>query len=734
MSLNDNQSLMTNKEARLQISEMQQQMSQLSGYVASLQSQISSIPVSTTPLPNPSGAVNQLRNGSHSHSVYTWTGTGVGTDAAYEDAWWYSHPIASGQAMHENTTNSNATLVLGAVNAALDRITITGHQLFTGLACTFTGSMPAPLVAGTVYYIIALSPNIIQVAATEADAIAGVPIDLTTTTTGGNLVYNFALKNSTSTTYALTMSDWDWTTGTARFEGATDVSCPLPGNNIEPGYTYYAVGSFVKVNQYIACDRSVRLFAGLYAHSTALAGWDWVYGDNTVTATVIPGTPYTGGVSTDYLVHTVTNRDFTVNSSVVTVANGPTVTDFNNGARVLLSWAKVLNFGVNSYNVYRNTGGTYVNLFNVVHGTTYIDNNSVLAAAAGYPSADYSKLIAYTSTSAGIVDALPHQGDPLDPQWAVIPFAIKVPQNFNMGDVVIADRFWLRMGFLGVTGNFDLRMADGSITSGSPTVTTTSSGQFTAAMVGLTVDIRAIKDDSVIYTSTISGYTDANTITTAANAPTTQSPVYVYIYHAAPDHPIQMDIDHLGLVPGASYAPFSEDLTRTLPPPVVPNGTTQGGNPGGQPPGTPDGTPVCLWLEEQVTMHDGTQKRIGDLAYGDKLADGFGGWNTVHEIQDGVSDIWLVVTENGAELVASPTKQVYTSTTTKKRLSAIHIGDIILTSDGVSSIGSPVIAKNPLKDRAIVRQIGLLPKHSFLAGSKDVRVIVDNRKPVIEIL
>lgn len=718
------------KNQALLTSELQAYMGYVNEQLAALQSQVNAIPTNSTPTQNPSAAVNQIRNGNHSHSVYTWEQAGGGTDAVYQDAWWYSHPIVDGQAMFKNNTYSgNASLTLGVVSG--DNITITAHGLITGTACKVTGSIPAPLALATVYYVIVIDANTIQMASSWANAIAETQITLTDTVTGGSLRYNYALQNESSTVYSPTFSDWDWDTGSARFQGATDISCFLPGNNVEPGYTYYAVGSFVRLNQYIACDPSVRLFAGLYANSNALAGWDWVYGTFEISLDIVvpSGYTYVGGETYTYQIHTVTNREFTVNSSVKTTTDGPTLADFNAGCRVVLTWNKVLNFGVNSYNIYR-TGGTpaaNVRLYNVVNGTTYIDNNSFQETGT-IPAADYDKLIAYTSTSAGIVATLPYQGDPLNPMWAVIPFAIKVPQNFDMSDAVIDDGFWLRFGFLNVTGNLDIDVDDGIIDE-TTTLRTASSGQFTADQIGCTVDIY-IADDA-IQSTTITAYTNANEVTIADAAVETDTNKRIYIHEGAPSHAISVDLQHLGFVSGAAYAPNSEDISPDRgTPAVTPNGTTQGGNGGGQPPNTPDGVPVCLFHEESVTMWDGTRKQAHELQLGDKLADGFGGWNTVAELQDGVSDVWLLTLSNGAEILATPTKQIYVGDGHKKPLSVLQKNDIVLTGAfGVKPEQTTVLSKEKIMKRALVKQIGLVPKHSFLAGGREQQVLVDNRKP-----
>ena len=725
--------LMTDAEGRLLVSELQTMFGELEGQLVGLQSQVNNIPVNTTPTQNPSGAANQVWNGDYSHSVNSWADGVAVDDSRYECMAWYSHPIVDAQPMFKNNTlTGNATLTFTDtdVSTANDRITIALHGLITGTAVKFTSSSPpAPLVTNTVYYIIKFDDNRLRLATTWANAIANTYIDLTTT--GGavtdTFAYNYTLKEDTATLYSETFGDWDWPTGSARFQGATDISTYFPGNNIQPGYTYVMVGSFVKLNQYITCDQEIRLFAGLYANSTAL-GWTWVYGDFEISYEII-GTVTGAGTSRDYLINVQTNRDFTINSTVLTIANAPTDADFGSGTRVILTWKKVLNFGVNSYNVYRKTGATYVNLFNVVNGTTYIDNNAFQASAVGYPTADYDKLIAYTSTNSNIVANLPYQGDPLNPNWSPIPFSLKVPQNFDMGDVIIADAFWLRMGFLGAPDRLDLDLPDGIITDTDTTLQTASSGQFTADQVGCTIDVY-IADD-VVLTTTIASYTNANEVEMADPAPDTNTDRRIYIHEGAPYHCISVDLTHVGFVPGATFAYNAEDISpdRGIPP-VTPNGTTQGGNPGGQPPNTGDGTPVCLWIDELVTLYSGERIPINQLNLGDKLDNGYGGYNIVVEIKDGSSEVWLLVTENGAELLASPTKQVYIDKGVKKVLSRIKKGDKVLTNLGLSKV---LVNQRAMK-KQIVRQIGLTPTDTFLAGSKQVVVMVSNNKPIDPII
>lgn len=99
-------------------------------------------------------------------------------------AWGGSNDIGSA------VTSSSTTI--SSVDTATDRITLaSGTVFYTGipLELTTTGTLPAPLVAGTVYYAVKISANVITLYPTAADAIAGTNIiNLTTGGTGTNTV------------------------------------------------------------------------------------------------------------------------------------------------------------------------------------------------------------------------------------------------------------------------------------------------------------------------------------------------------------------------------------------------------------------------------------------------------------------------------------------------------------------------------------------------------------------
>jgi hypothetical protein len=75
----------------------------------------------------------------------------------------------------------------GDVDILTDEITITGHGQKTGQKVVFSSSvtLPEPLVAGTIYYIIYVDDNTIQLALTAEDSLSASNIDITSAAFGG---------------------------------------------------------------------------------------------------------------------------------------------------------------------------------------------------------------------------------------------------------------------------------------------------------------------------------------------------------------------------------------------------------------------------------------------------------------------------------------------------------------------------------------------------------------------
>ncbi len=510
----------------------------------------------------------------------------------------------------------------------------------------------------------------------------------------------------------------------------------MPGNNIQPGYTYYGVFNIVKLNQYIACPSSERIWCGLYAEQDG--AWTWIEGDFDIDYEVLTGDGVLGATNRNYRIVATTDRGFSIRSNVLNVASAPSDTNFGDGWRVYLSWKNVLRYGVQTYDIYRETGGTYVLLQRITTGlTSTLDNGSIADTAGGWPSADFDALVAYTATIPDVIDSLPYSGDPLNPQWATIPFTLKVPQTYDMSLTDLTKSQWLRWGFADLPTNLDLRLTDGSITDADPEVTS-ASAQFTDGtggtvdMVGLTMDIYYSSD--AIYSTTITAVNSSTSVDVTPAPDITETDRVLYIHEGAPAHSIFCDLSHLSHHLGAAYAPNAADIDGTHGiPPVAPNGTTQGGNGTGQTGGGIDGQPVCLYEEEEVVTRDGVVLAT-NLRKGMALDSGFGTWNVIEEVILGVSDVWYIETENGCTLKCTDTKQIFVNKRSKKPLGKLQKGDKILTKVNGVIQPSPITLKALMAKKQIVVQIGLKPNDKFLSGGGAGRIVVSNNKPVLIIV
>lgn len=686
-------------------------------------------------------AVNQIFNGEFTHSVGSWGNSATADNRRYECEHWFSHPVIDGQPMYPNTTTSgNASKIFTDtdVNTGSDVITITGHGFLTGTGILLTSSSPpAPLVTNTVYYVITLTVNTIQLATTYANAIAGTPINLTTA--GGAvtdfLLFNYTLKTPQHTLYSPLFSDWSWTNpsaGCARFQGDKSIDALIPGTNIQPGYTYYAAFNIVKLNQYVTQlgASAERLWAGLYAKSPT---WDWIGGDFEIDYEIV-GTAPSGTTSRDYYIYVQTDRGFTVGSTVLTVANAPNDASFAAGSRVYLSWKNVLRYGVQIYNVYRKTGATYVLLQTITTGqTNTLDNNGVFATAAGFPPADFDRLVAYSASIADLLDFIPYSGDPLSPRWGTFPLALKVPQNYDMTQTDLTAYQWLRWGWDGIPGNLDLLIPDGGVIANGDTTLSMSASQFSVDQIGCDVEIR---QGDLAFASTIASFTTANEVELADPSNIEATDAAIIIYAGAPAHSIFIDLAHLDYIQGAAYAPNAADTNGTHgPPPVAPNGTTQGGGGGGGIGIGGDGGILCLFDEEMIVTSEGEMLAQDVVeAYQSKkkvkLDNGEGGFNNVARATFGISDVWYLETEEGIGLRATLAKQLFTPKG-KRTIKSLNKGDIVYTMLDGKKRESVIFIKTLLQKKQRVVLLSLEPTDSFLAGTNGY-FVVSNNKPVFD--
>ena len=514
------------RQIQTQLSDILQQLQEQADAIVQintnpllLNQQSPSLPPASAPQ-----AVNYLRNGSFSYNVTAWLNNGSTDNQLYECFAWYSHPNLPNQILYLNTapigSSLSKTFASGDVNVGANTITITAHGFITGQGVQFSSSTgPSPLVDGTAYFVIVIDANTIKLAATYANALANTPIVLLTAGTAGTktLYYEYSLKSSANTLFDPAFSIWNLTgseAGTASINQGFTLDAPIPGPDAiaQPSYTCYGVINLAKASIYVTAPTAARLGGGLYAKQNGT--WDYLNAAYTITDTV--RAPVTSPTSRDYLVHIKTNRGFTVNTSTLTVASAPSDTDFGNGAGVVLNWQKALNYGVTNYFVYRKTGSTYVLLTNITNGTTsYIDNNTQMPdVVTAFPTADFTGLFTYSNTIPGVLTNLATAG--VSPQWDSIPFALLVPNGYNVGLTDLSLKQWMRWNISGLNNNvWDITVTDVYVDDDAITLHS-ASAQFVSTMVGLTI---TLANGTTTYTGTVATYASATQITVTPAVP-----------------------------------------------------------------------------------------------------------------------------------------------------------------------------------------------------------------------
>lgn len=130
--------------------------------------------------------------------------------------------------------------VTGVVDIAANTITIPGHAFATGAKGQFTttGVLPTGLSAVTDYYLIVVDADTLKVASSAANALAGTPIDITTTGTGTQTFTPTALAGGTATLQkSVDGSNW-FAEGSAQNITASTV---LYFEKVDPSGKYYRI-------------------------------------------------------------------------------------------------------------------------------------------------------------------------------------------------------------------------------------------------------------------------------------------------------------------------------------------------------------------------------------------------------------------------------------------------------------------------------------------------------------
>jgi hypothetical protein len=716
----------------LNISDIYNELAKQKSEIDVLQSSVISIATAAPMIPLPQSS-NLIRNGTYSHSAGSWANSATADDRRYEAKYWFSHPDKANIAMQLDdysnfgSSGTSVSFASGDVSTGADTVTITGHGFYTGEAVkTTAAAQPTGLSSSTLYWLIRVDANTVKFATSYANANAGTAVDITAAASGA-FYTAFPLKYSSHTAYNPRACVWGSTKGIAKLNQGHTLDAQLFNFPAQPGFTVYAVLLMARANQYVHAPSTARITCGLYAKESTT--WQYLQSSFTPTASVV-GTVATP-TSRDYRIHIRTDRGFTIQSSTLTVASAPSDTDFTNGARVILSWASPLKYGVAYADVYRKTGGTYVLLESIATGlTTYIDNNSIKASAGGYPSTDYSNLIAYSASQDNTLSTLAI--DAVDPSWDTLPFALQVPSGYNLGLADGTSFQYVRWGITGLdsSNRFNVRVTDG-VTDGTTTVTSAAAQFQTSGWNGKTITLT--NTSGTVHTTTIASVASTTSLTLSVACPFTATSVEVIITGGGGDGDILVDLARLSYGENAIFSFNAEDLSSSRGVPVVfPNGSTTGGTgTGSNTGGGGDGIPYCVWEEEWVWTVKG-RKHALEVQKDDWFISPKGTLNRVSKIQYYGNKLWRVWTENGCTAVTSDTHKYQTHMKDPGTpLSHLKRGDDLLTFlDGKPEISK--ITNIEMIGEGLVVKFSLHHGHEFVIGSCEGReggIACVNRKP-----
>ncbi len=122
--------------------------------------------------------------------------TGLAYDQTYLlDMDYYKATRASVVVTYSSGSYSPVSFSTNAITMGSANITAAAHGMPLGLPVLLqatAGTVPGPLAAETTYYAIPVSANIVQLATTSAQAVAGDPILLISSTTSGTQTYTLA--------------------------------------------------------------------------------------------------------------------------------------------------------------------------------------------------------------------------------------------------------------------------------------------------------------------------------------------------------------------------------------------------------------------------------------------------------------------------------------------------------------------------------------------------------------
>ena len=387
------------------------------------------------------GHQNHIRNGDFhfDRNRYLYTtdfagGTGEDGNVSLEAAHVYAHPkdtcidttgsvTAASTALTIDTADFVAgdagkeIVVYGAGVAGADLVTTINGAPGSTTTCTLAVAASTTVTNGRVRF-----------------RLLELKEDSTDVNADANLATNTALKTTTHTRYATTVSnpDYDKTNGWARWSDASNtMTFPLAYNTIVPSKQYILTFIYKLSGQVGGEDEVfVDFFGGLWDNSAGQR--TFLEGQRPALTGSQQGT--TGATSRDYMVLMYMADGSTVSTTTLTIANTNATLSTTN--YVSLTWPQEP--GVVKTEVYRKTGSTYERLKFPYPANTYYDFGPANNTVGGFPTPTRLRHIAKTQvTSANFRPASALE-------WRVGRMNIVVPSDYNLGNTT--DKQWLVLG------------------------------------------------------------------------------------------------------------------------------------------------------------------------------------------------------------------------------------------------------------------------------------------------
>jgi hypothetical protein len=319
------------------------------------------------------------------------------------------------------------------------------------------------------------------------------------------------------------------------------------------------------------------------------------------------------------------------------------------------------------------------------------------------------------ATATGALSSLAVDG--VSSSWDTLFFNIPAPALYNQG--VTTDKIWFRFG---ANMALDRKVTDASVTNGSATLSSATAA-FTAQDTGRTATVTDGNGNSQTVTLTFVDATHATMSAAWSHPNATGCTLYIT---GGGDQGLLVDLMHCSNVENASFSPNPDDNRLGKggqQPAAAPNGSSQGGvGDGGGTGETGDGGLRCVAVTEAVAVFAG--ERVVSVPFarvreGDRLVSGDLRPNIVRKVRRGpCAGLWRVRTENGIELLCSPSHRLITgrSDGAGVNVSNLRPGDYVLTFVRDHIERSRLTECGPAGFGGEVGTFSLGPGHVYAAG------------------